>query len=69
MKPMPAERFRQFSSVAGATATRAVTPRIDLTHGGVRPLDPPFTIAVEIGDDAGRVRVPCVLGPRGGRCR
>ena len=28
MNPIPAERFFQFSSVAGATATRDVTPRI-----------------------------------------
>jgi len=46
-----------------------VSAAIDLTQGGKRLPKPPFTLSVEVGDDAGSVRVPCALGRRGGRCR
>ncbi|HLY37964.1 MAG TPA: choice-of-anchor tandem repeat NxxGxxAF-containing protein [Candidatus Binatia bacterium] len=46
-----------------------VSAPIDLTQGGTRPLKPPFTLSVELGDDEGSVRIPCALGRRGGHCR
>jgi hypothetical protein len=53
----------------GTIGLSLVSAAIDLTQAGKRQLKPPFTLSVEIGDDAGAVRVPCALGRRGGRCQ
>ena len=42
--------------------------RIDLTNRGTRRLLPPFTVAVEFGDDAGSRRVPCTVSLNGATC-
>ncbi len=47
----------------------AASAAVDLTHGGLRPLAPPFTVRVEVGDDEGSVTFSCAPGPRGGHCR
>jgi hypothetical protein len=47
----------------------AVSAPVDLTQSGLRPLKPPFTMSVEVGDDGGRAVVPCTLGDRGARCK
>jgi hypothetical protein len=41
---------------------------LDLTDRHRRPLRPPVTVALQIGDDSGTTTVRCRVGKRGGRC-
>jgi len=52
----------------GTVRVMALSAPVDLLRGGERTLEPPFTLSLEVGDDAGTVAVPCRLGPSGGRC-
>ena len=52
----------------GTVRVVASSAPVDLLRGGERTLEPPFTLSLEVGDDAGTVAVPCRLGPSGGRC-
>ena len=52
----------------GTVRVVAFSAPVDLLRGGERTLEPPFTLSLEVGDDAGTVAVPCRLGPSGGRC-
>jgi hypothetical protein len=46
----------------------AMSAAIDLTRGGLRTLSPPFTIGVEVGDDAARATIACTPGLHGAHC-
>jgi hypothetical protein len=52
----------------GDVKVTARSAKLDVTQSGLRRLKPPFTIALEVGDDGGRVAVACTLSDRGGRC-
>jgi len=52
----------------GTVRVSARSAPVDLLRGGLRALAPPFTLSLEVGDDAGTVAVPCAPGPQGGRC-
>ncbi len=46
----------------------ARSPALDLTFGGVRPIVPPLTLRVELGDDSASATVPCTAKGRRLRC-
>jgi hypothetical protein len=46
----------------------AESARLDLTASGFRTLRPPFTLSVQVGDDAGSAAVDCRIAKRGVRC-
>jgi hypothetical protein len=52
----------------GHPRVTAMTSRLDLTQHGRRPLEPPFSVALQIGDDSGSRMLPCLPRPRGVRC-
>ncbi len=52
--------------VARVTATSTT---VDLTRGGERPLEAPFTVTLQINDDSGLRIAPCELRKRGVRCK
>ncbi len=60
--------FRVTLARGGQVRVSALSAPVDLLRGGLRTLEPPFTLGFEVGDDAGTVAVPCTLGPSGGRC-
>jgi len=53
---------------ANRVGIAAVSAPLDLTANGFRALRPPFTVSVQVGDDAGSVAVDCRLTRRGVRC-
>lgn len=59
-------RLQPFAGGVMRLDVRAV--RVDLTNRGARRLAPPFTVAVELGDDTGALRVPCTLRLNGTAC-
>jgi len=46
----------------------AQSPVIDLSSAGTTPVQAPFTLIVQVGDDSGTAHVTCRFGRRGGRC-
>jgi hypothetical protein len=46
----------------------AQSGKLNLSESGERPLTPPFTVTVQIGNDSGFETIDCLLGRRGGRC-
>jgi hypothetical protein len=52
----------------GSARVSAISAPLDLTFAGFRPLEPPFTVSLQVGDDSGTASVACTLGERGGRC-
>ncbi len=67
-RPRGVKALRLETFSGGVIGLDLRSSRIDLTNGGTRRLLPPFTVAVEFGDDAGSRRVPCTVRLNGTTC-